>query len=70
MPSRILHVSDLHLVPGQRGKTAWVRSLAGLEPDLVIDTGDNLAHQEAVPAVLDELPEMVTNAAKSFDYNA
>jgi predicted MPP superfamily phosphohydrolase len=54
-PLRVLHVSDLHLTPDQRSKREWVRSLAGLEPDLVIDTGDNLAHAEAVPAVLDAL---------------
>ncbi|MGN6332256.1 MAG: metallophosphoesterase [Motilibacteraceae bacterium] len=54
-PLRVLHVSDLHLVPDQRRKRAWVRSLAALEPDLVVDTGDNLAHREAVPAVLDAL---------------
>ena len=29
-----------------------MRGLAALEPDLVINTGDNLAHLEAVPAVL------------------
>jgi uncharacterized protein len=50
---RILHLSDLHLTPSQGRKREWVRSLAALEPDLVVDTGDNLAHQEAVPAVLD-----------------
>jgi predicted MPP superfamily phosphohydrolase len=54
-PLRVLHISDLHLTPDQRAKREWVRSLAGLEPDLVIDTGDNLAHREAVPAVLDAL---------------
>jgi predicted MPP superfamily phosphohydrolase len=54
-PLRVLHVSDLHLTPGQKAKREWVRSLAGLEPDLVVDTGDNLAHREAVPAVLDAL---------------
>ena len=32
-----------------------MRALAGLEPDLVVDTGDNLGHLEAVPAVLDAL---------------
>jgi predicted MPP superfamily phosphohydrolase len=52
-PLRVLHLSDLHLTPGQTRKRAWVRSLAELEPDLVIDTGDNLAHQDSVPAVLD-----------------
>ncbi|NIZ90535.1 metallophosphoesterase [Kineosporiaceae bacterium B12] len=52
-PVRVLHVSDLHLVPGQRAKEAFVRSLADLQPDLVVNTGDNLAHQDAVPATLD-----------------
>ena len=51
-PVRVLHVSDLHLTPGQRKKIEWVRSLAELEPDLVVNTGDNLAHVEAVPALL------------------
>ncbi|MDP9394289.1 MAG: metallophosphoesterase [Actinomycetota bacterium] len=52
-PLRVLHVSDLHLVPGQRRKREWLRSLDALEPDLVVDTGDNLASPDAVPAVLD-----------------
>jgi uncharacterized protein len=51
-PLRVLHLSDLHLVPGQRRKLEWVRSLEALEPDLVVSTGDNLAHPDAVPAVL------------------
>ena len=54
-PLRVLHLSDLHLVPGQRAKRDWVRALAALEPDLVVDTGDNLAHPEAVPYLLDAL---------------
>ena len=55
-PLRVLHLSDLHLTPDQRRKRDWVcASLAGLEPDLVVNTGDNLAHQDAVPAVLDAL---------------
>ncbi len=49
----MLHVSDLHLTPAQRRKREWVRRLADLEPDLVVNTGDNLAHQQAVPVVLD-----------------
>ena len=52
-PLRVLHLSDLHLTPSQARKRAWVRSLAELEPDLVVNTGDNLAHLQAVPAVLD-----------------
>lgn len=54
-PLRVLHLSDLHLTPGQRHKQEWVRRLADLQPDLVVDTGDHLAHREAVPVVLDSL---------------
>jgi predicted MPP superfamily phosphohydrolase len=54
-PLRILHVSDLHLTPRQKGKAAWVRRLAALEPDFIVNTGDNLAHPDAVPTVLDAL---------------
>lgn len=50
---RVLHVSDLHLVPRQRRKADWLRGLEALEPDLVVSTGDNLAAVDAVPAVLD-----------------
>ncbi len=52
---RVLHVSDIHMTPGQKAKQEWVRRLAGLRPDLVINTGDNLAHRDAVPAVVDAL---------------
>jgi uncharacterized protein len=54
-PLRVLHISDLHMMPGQRLKQAWVQELAGLAPDLVINTGDNLAHPQAVPAVVQAL---------------
>ena len=52
---RVLHLSDLHLVPRQARKRRWIASLAALEPDLVIDTGDNLAAQDAVDPLLDSL---------------
>jgi uncharacterized protein len=58
-PLRVLHLSDLHLTPGQARKRAWVQSLADLEPDLVVNTGDNLAHMEAVPAVLDAFRDLL-----------
>lgn len=54
-PLRVLHVTDLHLTPAQQRKIAWVRSLAELEPDLVINTGDNFAHLDALPALQDAL---------------
>ncbi|GAA5030407.1 metallophosphoesterase [Terrabacter aeriphilus] len=52
-PLRVLHLSDLHLLPRQRAKAAWVHSLASLDPDLVVTTGDNIAAPDAVPALLD-----------------
>jgi predicted MPP superfamily phosphohydrolase len=51
-PLRVLHVSDLHITPGQNSKRRWVAELARLEPDLVVNTGDNLAHPRAVPTAL------------------
>ncbi|WP_182525411.1 metallophosphoesterase [Nocardioides dongkuii] len=54
-PLRVLHLSDLHVTPGQTRKLDWIAGLASLQPDLVVDTGDNLAHRAAVPAVLDAL---------------
>lgn len=54
-PLRVLHVSDIHMTPDQRGKQQWVRRLAELRPDLVVNTGDNLAHRDSVPVVLDAL---------------
>jgi len=56
---RVLHVSDIHLVPRQARKIAWIRLLAALEPDLVVNTGDNLADLEAVPAVLRALEPLL-----------
>jgi predicted MPP superfamily phosphohydrolase len=52
-PLRVLHLSDLHLVPRQHRKRDWVGGLAALAPDLVVHTGDHLAAQDAVPAVLE-----------------
>lgn len=51
-PLRVLHLSDTHMTPDQHRKQQWLRSLAELEPDLVVNTGDNLAHLDAVPSVL------------------
>jgi predicted MPP superfamily phosphohydrolase len=58
-PMRILHISDLHMTPNQRSKQRWLAGLAALQPDLVVNTGDNLAHQQAVPAVLRALQPLM-----------
>ncbi|MEZ5159523.1 MAG: hypothetical protein R2709_01410 [Marmoricola sp.] len=52
-PIKVLHVTDLHLVPRQGRKRAWLASLADLEPDLVINTGDNLAHMGSVAPLVE-----------------
>ncbi|WP_156686401.1 metallophosphoesterase [Mycobacterium sp. Marseille-P9652] len=58
-PLRVLHISDLHMTPNQRRKQAWVRELSAWEPDLVVNTGDNLAHPKAVPAVIQALGDLL-----------
>jgi predicted MPP superfamily phosphohydrolase len=50
-PLRVLHISDLHMTPHQHRKQRWVSALAGLDPDLVIVTGDNMAHPDVIPAL-------------------
>lgn len=58
-PLRVLHLSDLHLVPSQRRKIAWVRDLASWRPDLVVDTGDNMAHRDALAPLLHALEPLL-----------
>ncbi|WP_109003332.1 metallophosphoesterase [Streptomyces rishiriensis] len=69
-PLRVLQVSDIHMVGGQRKKQRWLRSLAGLRPDFVINTGDNLSDPEGVPETLDALgPLMEFPGAYVFGSN-
>jgi uncharacterized protein len=52
---RILHISDAHLTPGRKRLMSWIRSLDDLNPDLVVNTGDSLAHPQSVGYLLDAL---------------
>jgi len=54
-PLRVLHLSDIHMTPGQTRKQEWLAGLATLRPDLVVNTGDNLSHADSVPVVRDSL---------------
>lgn len=54
-PMRVLHISDMHLMPEQHRKQRWVRELDELDPDLVITTGDNIAAKGAVGPALSAL---------------
>lgn len=54
-PLRVLHFSDLHLTPGRHRLMSFVRSLADLDPDLVVNTGDTIASPRSVQPVLESL---------------
>ena len=54
-PFTVLHLSDIHLSLGQHKKTEWLKGLAALKPDLVVNTGDNLSHPPAIAPLLDAL---------------
>jgi uncharacterized protein len=54
-PLRLLHISDAHLTPGRSRLLSWLRSLDALDPDLVVNTGDSIAHRDAVRPFLDAL---------------
>ncbi len=59
-PLRVLHLSDIHMRPAQRHKQEWLRELTQWEPDLVVNTGDNLAHPRAVPSVVQALGDLLS----------
>ena len=47
----VLHLADLHMAPWQRKKQEWIRSLSSYEPDLVLNTGDNLGHERGIEGI-------------------
>lgn len=57
-PLRVLHLSDLHLVPGQQPKLDFLRSCLAAGPDVVVATGDLLGHPDAVEPALATLGEL------------
>jgi len=50
-PITVLHLSDIHMAPWQRRKQQWISELAALQPDLIVDTGDNLGHSHALMGI-------------------
>lgn len=51
----ILHLSDLHLIPGQDHRIEFLASLAELDHDLVVVTGDMLGEEHAEELTADAL---------------
>ncbi len=58
-PITVLHIGDIHLAPWQKQKAKFVHSLGELKPDLVINTGDNLGHADAIGPVLTALAPLL-----------
>ena len=56
---KILHISDIHFAPNQKQKARFLRDLADLKPDLVINTGDNIGHQRAINPLLSALEPLL-----------
>jgi uncharacterized protein len=54
-PLRVLHISDAHLTPGRKRLMSWIRALDELDPHLVVNTGDSIAHPQAVGPFLEAL---------------
>lgn len=54
-PLRVLHLSDLHLLPRHTRRAAWVRGLRTTAPDLVVSTGDHVSSAAAVDLLTDAL---------------
>ncbi|MGP9538503.1 metallophosphoesterase [Brachybacterium sp. AOP43-C2-M15] len=56
---RVLHISDIHLMPEQDRKLHFLRHLASLRPHLVIDTGDNIASAASIPVLAEVLDPLL-----------
>ncbi|MEX0831694.1 MAG: metallophosphoesterase [Nitriliruptoraceae bacterium] len=56
---RILHLSDLHLIPGQQHRVDFLHSLASGDHDLVVVTGDLLGAPAAEDMAIDALAPLV-----------
>jgi predicted MPP superfamily phosphohydrolase len=56
---RVLHISDIHLLPGQERKLAFLRHLETLRPHLVIDTGDNIAAAASIPVLAEAIAPLL-----------
>ena len=59
-PIRVLQIGDIHLAPWQKNKMRFLRSLGQRQFDLVVNTGDNLGHKNAIKPLLDALTPLLT----------
>ncbi len=57
---RVLHISDIHMAPWQSRKQQFIANLIELQPDLVVDTGDNLGHKDVVAITINSLESLLS----------
>src|SRR4051812_37713407 len=65
-PIRLLHLSDLHIIPRQHRKIAYIQALAALKPDIVINTGDTNSDPNGIPAVMAALAPLTNTGPGAF----
>lgn len=56
---RVLHLSDVHLLPSQKQKLDFLRGLTGLHPDLVVCTGDLVSSVAGIDALTGALGSLL-----------
>ena len=56
---RVLHFSDLHLTPKRAQLTREIKSWIDLKPDLIISTGDFIAHKDAIQPLIESLGNLL-----------
>jgi predicted MPP superfamily phosphohydrolase len=60
---RVLHLSDLHLLPRHGRRSRWIKELAGLRADLVVCTGDLWSSAQALPLLAASLGALTADGA-------
>jgi predicted MPP superfamily phosphohydrolase len=56
---RILHFSDLHLTPKRKRLARDIKSWIELKPDLVVATGDFIAHKDGIKPLISALGKLL-----------
>jgi predicted MPP superfamily phosphohydrolase len=56
---RVLHLSDVHYVPGQLDKLTFIAGLARLRPDVVVCTGDLLSDDAGIDELTGALADLL-----------
>ena len=71
-PITVLQIGDVHMAPWQKRKQKFIRSLAKLNPDMVVNTGDNLGHRDSIAATISaftpllQVPGVFVNGSNDY----